>query len=204
LTIIKDNLVPSVSVDVKDLPNIELAASDTGVDNQGKPIDATKSSPGSLPSGTAQTLAKQLLATGNFSADSRYKKQVTDIAAGTGTCNIDESVLSALLYITKDLGKKIQVSSINRKCTGVITKSGSASYHYANGGGHAFDIAAVNGKGLTGRDPESIEIIKALAPKLPGGSGFGQIGCGPDVALPSGIKTFPDTCNHLHVQITYK
>jgi hypothetical protein len=204
LTIIKDNLVPEVSVEVKDLPTIELLASDTGLDDQGKPISAKISSAGSLPSGVAKDLAKQLIATGKFDADARYKKQVTDIAAGTGGCNIDTNVLSALLYITKDLGKKILVSSVNRKCTGVITASGSGSYHYANGGGHAFDIAAVNGKGLTGRDPESVEIIRALAPKLPGGSGFGQSTCGPAVNLPAGIKTFKDTCNHLHVQITYQ
>ena len=204
LTIIKDNLVPEVSVEVKDLPTIELLAFDTGLDDQGKPISAKISSAGSLPSGVAKDLAKQLIATGKFDADARYKKQVTDIAAGTGGCNIDTNVLSALLYITKDLGKKILVSSINRKCTGVITASGSGSYHYANGGGHAFDIAAVNGKGLTGRDPESVEIIRALAPKLPGGSGFGQSTCGPAVNLPAGIKTFKDTCNHLHVQITYQ
>ena len=162
-----------------------------------------EASTGELPSGTAQELAKQLLDTGNITGSSQYIAQIQDVADGKGGCNVDSSVLSSMLLLAQD-GMKISLSSLNRKCTGVLTASGTASYHYADGGGHAFDIQAVGSNPLTGRDPDSVKIINKLAPLLPAGSGFGQSNCsGKKVRLPSGIKEFDDECNHLHIQIKY-
>lgn len=162
-----------------------------------------ESSTGELPSGTAQELAKQLLDSGNITGSSEYIAQIQDVADGKGGCNVDEAVLSSLLLLAQN-GMKISISSLNRKCTGVLTASGTASYHYADGGGHAVDIQAVDDVALTGRDPKSVEIIKMLAPLLPSGSGFGQSTCsGKKVKLPSGISEFSDSCNHLHIQIKY-
>ncbi len=184
---------------------------DTTLDDQYNDRDGSSSaadknsSTGTLPSGSAQELASQIIDTGNLSGASEYVQQIKDVADGKGDCNVDESVLSSLLALTKDENMKVSISSLNRKCTGVLTESGTSSYHYADGGGHAVDIQAINGTALTGRDPNSVKVINKLAPLLPKGSGFGQSNCsGGKVSLPGGISEFFDACDHLHIQMAYK
>lgn len=155
---------------------------------------------GPLPSGEAQDLAKQILDTGNFSADSRYRKQIEDIANGKGGCNVNPTILSLLLMITQKYS--ITVSSINRFCTNKLTDSGEASYHWRDGGGHAVDISVVNGVASSGATPNDLDLLNFILPSLPSGSGIGQSGCrSKPISLPSGVREFSDTCNHIHIQV---
>jgi hypothetical protein len=67
--------------------------------------------------------------------------------------------------------------------------------------GDAVDFAALGNVALTGRDAGSLLIIRIAETLLPGGSGFGQSECGATPPLPRGWTTFPDVCDHLHVQV---
>ncbi len=74
----------------------------------------------------------------------------------------------------------------------------AGSAHYS---GKAVDFSSLDGKALSGRDSGSITIMKIAFDILPSGSGFGQSNCGSTPTLPSGMTTFEDTCNHLHIQV---
>lgn len=156
-----------------------------------------------LVSGEDKELAQQLLDSSKFSAAPQYLSQIQAYAKGTTSCHINPTILQ-LLATAIDRGYSINVSSLNRKCTGVLTASGAASYHYADGGGHAVDIAIINGTPTTGRDTNAVKLIKDLAGGLPSGSGIGQSGCGRNLNLPKGVTEFSDACNHLHIQVPKK
>lgn len=205
----KECLDPSSTDEPMKYTMFRLYTFDTSLDDQYEDRDAgqdaqSNTQSGTLPSGEVQELAQQLLDTGNITGDPKYIQQIKNVAEGKGGCNVDEKILSSLLVLAKDLKMNVSISSLNRKCTNVLTASGTGSWHYRDGGGHAVDIQAINGSALTGRDTNSVKIIKHLAPLLPEGSGFGQSTCpGQSVKLPSGIKQFKDSCNHLHIQVAY-
>lgn len=92
----------------------------------------------------------------------------------------------------------VGVSDINRRCTGQIEGAGSASSHYADGGGHAVDFYLLNGRPLTGGDPESVKLIRALDSVMPADTNLGQVGCRASIAV-SNFIPFDDTCDHLHI-----
>lgn len=157
---------------------------------------------GDLPSGAAKELAQQVVDSPNFSSDAKYTKQIQDVADGKSDCNVNPTILSLLVAILKDY--KITVSSLNRRCTGVMAGAGSGSKHFIDGGGHAVDISIVDGTASTGGTANDKKLINSIKGKLPSGSGIGQKECRSGVSLPSGIREFTDNCDHIHIDVPVK
>ncbi len=112
-------------------------------------------------------------------------------------CGIDYRVLQTIDVALKTFNT-VGVSDINRRCTGQIEGAGSASSHYANGGGHAVDFFLLDGQSLSGGDAQSVKLIQALDPIVPPSTNVGQAGCRSSLSL-TNLVPFADTCNHLHV-----
>lgn len=165
---------------------------------------STSGDSGSLVSGEAKELAKQILSSGKVTGDSRYMGQIQAVADGNATCHVNPTILQVIATIAET--HQIYISSLNRKCTGVITASGTESYHYRESGGHAVDIAIVDGVASNGGTENDLKMLREILPKLPKGSGIGQVQCRPSNALtiPDGISNFTDTCNHNHIQVPVK
>ncbi|MFK4850204.1 hypothetical protein ACI3KT_01095 [Microbacterium sp. ZW T6_19] len=116
-------------------------------------------------------------------------------------CLIDAAILKALKTVVVDKNFSISISSLNRYCTNEQVGTGTASYHYRDGGGHAVDINRVNGVTATGSTPQDLALINAMFSALPAPAGLGQIGCGGrNVTVPSGWVQFKDGCNHNHFE----
>ncbi len=183
---------------------------DTTIDDQHNDRDASNGSAGSdiangsLPSGTAQELAKQIVDSGRVSASPEYMKQIQDIANGSGSCQVSEKILGLILLISNT--HKIYISSLNRKCTGVLTDSGEGSLHYGNGGGRAVDIAMVDDLAMNySNDNEKSKaksVFEIAIGAIPSNSELGQIdSCGLSGIDTKGIEVVNDACDHIHIGI---
>jgi hypothetical protein len=154
-------------------------------------------------SGTDQELAQRILDSGKVNGDSRYMGQIRAYAAGDSSCHINSTILQILATLAET--HSYSVSSLNRRCTGVLTASGRSSYHYANGGGHAVDFNYVDGVHATGgANLTDRAFISDMLPLLPSGSGIGQVNCrgsAHQLSLPPGVSEFNDACNHIHIQV---
>jgi hypothetical protein len=163
-------------------------------------LDSTENT---FVSPTVQSLATQLMgavATGRlvgYTPD--HIPEIANLAEGKAVpnCGIDYRVLQTI-SIALEHFRQVGVSDINRRCTGQIAGAGTASAHYANGGGHAVDFYLLDGQALTGGDANSVALIDALDPLVPAGTGLGQVGCRASISL-SNFVAFDDTCNHLHI-----
>ncbi len=170
-----------------------------------------------LITGSDRDLAQKILGSGKVTGDSRYIGQIQAYANGNYGCHINPTILSVIYTIVAPasnggLNHSIYISSLNRYCTGVITSSGTSSYHYTSGGGHAVDIAIVDGVSSTGYTDNDLALLRQIIPRLPSGSGLGQSDCRQKrynqtrdskyiLSLPAGITQFSDTCNHNHIQV---
>jgi hypothetical protein len=146
--------------------------------------------------GSAQELARQILSNKNIQLSGRLVAQDIHAAANNrpGSAGVYTSAIILRLIVAVGASHSVQISAIQSGGTGHTT----GSLHYF---GDAVDFSALDGRLLTGRDSGSISIMRISFSILPAGSGFGQSQCGITPPLPSGITTFPDTCNHLHVQV---
>lgn len=165
------------------------------------------------PSGNAQQLAQAIVASGKVThlVPSETAPQIQSYAdtghpyqGPDGPCHIDTFILDMINKIIQT--HTIMISDINRTCIGTANDyaSGMSSYHSRDGGGHAIDIAMVDGVAVTGRDARSVNLLnEIILPMLPTDSGVGQTQCASDgtVNLPAGIRTFNDDCSHLHVEV---
>lgn len=126
-------------------------------------------------------------------------KEIRWLAEGqvVSNCGIDYRVLETIGFALTQFNQ-VGVSDINRRCTGQIEGAGTASAHYADGGGHAVDFFQLNGHALSGGDPDSMKLIEALDPIVPAKTNVGQAGCRASIALKH-FNEIPDTCNHLHI-----
>jgi hypothetical protein len=163
---------------------------------------------GGLIGGTDRDLAQRIMSSGKVTGDSRYVGQIQAYANGNYSCHINPTILS-VIYTTVapasagGLNHSVYISSLNRYCTGVLTDSGTSSYHYRNSGGHAVDFAKVDGISSTGTTPTDLAYLRQILPRLPSGSGIGQSNCRSEnntLAMPAGITQFSDACNHNHIQ----
>jgi len=132
--------------------------------------------------------------------------QIRAAAAGTSTenCTVHLGALQAIQVAVSTFGS-VQVSSLNRACSGAVTGSNfGTSPHSANGGGRAVDFSGFGGRVTVGSDANAVKYLQALLPFAPGGNilGVGQVQCragaGSSIALP-GVRQFNDYCNHVHV-----
>jgi hypothetical protein len=112
-------------------------------------------------------------------------------------CGVDFRVLQTIDVAVQNFGH-VGVSDINRLCTGQVEGAGDASPHNVEGGGHAVDFYLLNGHALTGRDADSLKLMRILDPLVPPGSDVGQDECGASIPLQNLIP-FDDTCTHLHI-----
>lgn len=170
--------------------------------------DADSSSSGAATvSGEPQELAKALVDSGRLSdQDGRYMEQIKAIANGNSTCNVNPYVLEMLYGVVVQDKHSVVMSSLNRYCTGVQTASGTGSYHYRDGGGHAIDVVGFDGGAVTGsHNAATLGYLNAAAKYLPKGTGFGQVeSCGSGFNIPAGDYPVPDSCNHQHIQVPVK
>lgn len=155
-------------------------------------------------SGSDQELAKMIVANKKITADSRYTAQLQAYANGDFSCKINSNILKLIA----SLGEKhsLNISSLNRYCTGVITASGSRSLHYANGGGSAVDFSIIDGTASSGGKSSDIAVYNEALAILPNKKlQLGQINCRPGgaVRIPTGNSSIEviDTCNHVHIGV---
>lgn len=186
-----------------DLLSDDEKAALNGVGGSSSAAEGEESSNTSAVDGDAKELAKQLIDSGKITGDSRYMGQINAVARGDYSCNINPDILKMLVGVTKD-GHKLFISSLNRKCTGVLTASGSASFHYSDGGGHAVDITSYDGKTVNGGNAATLSFLKEAEKYLPDGSGLGQVGCGSGYTNSKKFGYFSDSCNHQHIQVPKK
>jgi peptidoglycan hydrolase-like protein with peptidoglycan-binding domain len=152
---------------------------------------------GPPPSGsTAQGLARQILANGRIAKSGRLVLADLQDAAAGRVATAGHPLSATLLRLIVALGRdhSLSITALESGGTGHVANS----YHYT---GDAVDIGSLDGQIVTGRNAPALTIIDTLAPLMPAGSAFGQSNCGRTPALPAGIITFPDTCNHLHIQV---
>ena len=154
--------------------------------------------PGGIPSGTAQELAKQILANPKITFTvALAKAAIQDTADGKpakieARCNAGDSVsLDPIL-----LGMILKIAATHTVGIGYITNGchTGGSRHYA---GKAIDLGQIDGKRVTG-DSSDTTFMQELMNELPSGSELGQDACGNTVNSVPGVKFFDDTCNHIH------
>lgn len=164
---------------------------------------------GNLPNSPSQDLARQLINNSNVNKNGTYVSQdLADAANGKPASAgkpLSHTLLSLLVYMAQN--HSFNISALESGGSG---HSGPGDPHYE---GDAADITAVDGDPIAnsgiGRTAHDQAIIKEIAPLMPPSSGsdfphwsgFGQDNCGSTPPLPSGIKSFSDTCSHLHIQI---
>ncbi|MDQ0894510.1 hypothetical protein [Agromyces ramosus] len=161
--------------------------------------------------GDSQALAQELIAAaGNGQLrvlEPRYLSQIEAVAAGQNMpdCGIDAGILQIMVLAVRSF-ETVGVSDINRKCTGSLLGAGTGSSHWINGGGAAVDFYALDGRTLTGADPQSIRLVSMLDPIMPEGARVGQSQCRDQATISLALRNlreFPDDCNHLHVDIAF-
>ncbi|PRB00168.1 hypothetical protein CQ044_19180 [Microbacterium sp. MYb64] len=168
-------------------------------------LPATSAS-ATTPQSGAQALAQQVLGSGRLSGNAEEMAQIQGYANGTmlshsgRDCFIDSAILQALKTVVVDRGFSLHVSSLNRYCTGELTGSGTSSYHWRDGGGHAIDIDRVNGVWSTGNTAQDLSLIQSMYTALPAPAGLGQLNCHGSLNVPSGWVQFDDSCNHNHFE----
>lgn len=165
---------------------------------------------GGAPSDVSgQLSAQQLVASGRLTGGTEQMNQIRAVANGTtlshvynGTpryCVLDPTLLQSLRQMVVDEGNSVYVSSFNRYCINELTESGTSSYHWRNGGGHAVDLAIINGATQAGQ-AAMVNFAQRWVNVTSRPAGIGQKQCRGAIALPAGVVTFDDTCNHLHLE----
>lgn len=176
----------------------------------------TSGNVGDIPSGTAQQLAQQILSSANISFQLPEEKTAMQHIADTGhasTCG-SPATSAKLLGIILAMSKKYKI------VVGVLTdghECSHGSYHTYHSDGMAADLNGVNpldgGSGGTGRfitaaDYHSNALLRQFYGDMgntigsAGGGGMGQIQCfNTPPAKNAKVGYFPDTCNHLHIDV---
>lgn len=164
--------------------------------------NTTATGTGTAVTGSSQDLAKQLIASGKLTGDPRYIGQIKAVSNGDFSCNVNPSILKMLAGVIVQDGHSLFISSLNRKCTGVLTASGTGSFHFASGGGHAIDVTKFDGADVVGSGAATISYLTEASKFLPTNTGYGQVlSCHSGFNIPSGSYAVPDTCDHQHIQV---
>jgi hypothetical protein len=181
----------------------------TSFDRAGQSVNGTNGGASVVTpvSGEPQELAKALVDSGRLTdEDGRYMAQIQAVANGNYSCNVNPYILEMLYGVVVQDNHSVVMSSLNRFCTGVLTASGSASYHYTDGGGHAIDVTGFDGGDVNG-GPEAATLgyLNSAVKYLPNNTGFGQVeSCSSGFNIPPGGHPIPDACTHQHIQVPLK
>lgn len=181
------------------------------IDMSGTTTESVATAPGagSLPTGTTQQLAQQILQNKNIKLVGRLVPEDIQAAAAGKASTAGKPLGQTLLSLIVRMGQShtFNISSLESGGTG---HSGPGDPHYA---GDAVDITQLDGDPIAssgiGRTVHDIALITEIAPLMPKStgsdfphlSGFGQKQCGTTPSLPDGITTFEDECSHLHIQV---
>ncbi len=173
-----------------------------GGDSASSTSDSAPPNPVAVP-GDSQSIAKQLIDSGKLTdQDGRYIAQIKAVSQGDFSCNVNPSILKMLFGVVVKDGHKLVISSLNRKCTGVLTASGTSSFHYASSGGHAVDAVGIDGAAVTGSGSATIKYLESASKYLPTKTGYGQVeSCHSGFKIPEGSYPVPDQCNHQHIEV---
>lgn len=156
-------------------------------------------------------MANQILHNANIDLKGYSPSVYNDVLAaskgqpGTGGAYTSSVILRLIATLGQD--HKVLVTAIQSNGQGHCLRDGvlqpkSACPNDAHYNGDAIDFGNLDGVSLTGRDDKSLSIINLAVKLLPAGTGFGQQGCnGGTATIPDTDQQFPDSCNHLHIQI---
>lgn len=143
---------------------------------------------------TTAQLAQALLADPRVARrDSTVTADLQDAAtgrAGTAGAMLNREILLLPTEVART--HSLGISALEDRGRG----HSPTSRHYR---GAAVDVSY--GVHLTGRDAGSRTLAQIAFAMLPAGSGIGQQECGRRLAVPAGWDTFPDSCDHVHVQV---
>lgn len=161
----------------------------------------------STVSGEPAKLAKELIDSGRLTAQSKYMDQFKAVAEGDYSCNINPTILGMLYGVVVQDGHRVEVSSLNRKCTNSLAGAGVNSSHYKDGGGNAIDVTSFDGKSVAGGSGDgTLQYLRAASKYLPKNTSYGQVpNCGSGFKVPEGSTSFSgDTCDHQHIHVPVK
>lgn len=167
---------------------------------------ATSSTSGQLPSGDAQSLARQLLALEGSKVSfttAEARQNVADTAegreakiegrctnAGRSSAPLSATLLGVLLKITER--HSIGIGYLNNGCH----SSGSAHYD-----GRAVDLNTIDGRAATGEDPDR-PFMQEITGILPDDSRMGEVQCSSIEIKPvNKVILHEDSCDHLHFSV---
>lgn len=173
----------------------------------GPSAEAATTSDTTAVSGSPQKLAKELVDSGRLTGPAQYMDQIKAVADGKNSCNVNPTILEMLYGVVVQDNHRVNISSLNRKCTGSIAGAGVNSDHYKEGGGHAVDVTAFDGKPVAGGGGDAtLKYLKAASKYLPKGTKYGQVtDCGSGFKVPEGSSSFTDDpCNHQHIGVPIK
>lgn len=178
------------------------------------PVSATTtSSSGSLPSGTSQALAQQLLplissgkikcgsaAGGNGPADCLDIQNTAKGVPIGGNCGVDAltpHLLGLILGLVQTDGWTLGLSAI---CSNHHSEGCDAYSGHTCGQSADFSIQNGNSGAAAASDEKFVNDAAALLSST--GGSFGQIECHPPYAVLAGSKftTFDDSCTHQHIR----
>lgn len=191
-----------------------VAASPVSSSSASSPVSSVTAAPinadcpsnpvvGPVPKGSAEKIAKQILANPNINLVGfvGVHQDVVDAAEGKpGTAGAMTSVEVLRLIAVLGEHHRVLITAIQSDgrlhCHNQPISVCPNDPHYR---GVAVDIGAFDGVVMTGRNAPSLEVIPIAESTATSGM-FGQSQCGPEPRLHTGWTDFPDSCNHLHVQ----
>jgi hypothetical protein len=192
----------------------DQSCQDVGFQSGGSSTNTPVSSPtGTLPTGSAQDLAKQLVPYlgnkitcngGEGTKCSDISNTANGVSIKGGSCQVDAlqpGVLGMLLELVQ-MGHSFVISAL---CSDHSTVDGLRGHN----GGRAVDFNYIDGQFMGPDDVpwDNAKISKAekfdqdIASFMPKSTGFGQIQCHPTFSFLQGFDTFDDACHHQHVQV---
>jgi hypothetical protein len=151
---------------------------------------------GVIAGGNAAQLAQRILQNPNINTSGRLVYFDLYQQANGGIPSAGVPLHADLLAVIDYIGRtfSIRISALESGGTGHT--AGSAHYQ-----GWAVDIDTINGVATNGRDAYASALLSFVMPVLPAGTSIGQSQCGPPVLMTPGVSDFPDTCDHLHIQV---
>jgi hypothetical protein len=167
---------------------------------------------GSLPTGTAQDLATQLMQYVNNGKIKCTTAGCPDIANTAKDISIKGGQGCTVDALTPGLlGMLLELAQLNH----TFTLSALCSDHHNDGpaghaGGRAADFNTIDGTFMgpsptTPWTPAKIaaasKLDQDITSFMPESTGFGQIQCHPAFSFLAGFDTFNDDCHHQHVQV---